>query len=118
MAEGNDAFLGLGVPLVGESEIKQDSPVNDIITITGSTGQEGDFLICQTVDGTERFGIHNSGRVQLRVLTTRPTTGLTKGEMMLLFHNDTPKLGICSSTAAQTIKMVSLKTATFGRLTA
>ena len=37
--------------------------------------------------------------------TTGPTTGLSKGDFMLLFHNSTPKLGVCTSTAAQTIKL-------------
>jgi hypothetical protein len=36
----------------------------------------------------------------------------------LLFHGSTPKLGICSSTAAQTIKLIRARTKTFGRLTA
>ena len=56
--------------------------------------------------------------LQMKVFTTRPTTGLTRGDLVLLVHTSTPKLGVCISTAAQTIKMVSLKTKTFGRLTA
>lgn len=58
------------------------------------------------------------GNIQMPVLTTRPTTGLTKGELMLLFHGSTPKLGVCTSTGGQTIKLIRLKTKTFGRLTA
>jgi hypothetical protein len=54
----------------------------------------------------------------MKVITTRPTTALVKGELMVLFHGSTPKIGICSSTAAQTIKLVRLRTKTFGRLTA
>ena len=56
--------------------------------------------------------------IRLQVFTTRPTTGLVKGDFFLLFHGSTPKLGVCTSQAAQTIKMVRLRTKTFGRLTA
>lgn len=57
-----------------------------------------------------------SGNILLPTLTTKPTTGLTKGELMLLFHGSTPKLAVCSSTGAQTIKFVNLKNKTIGRL--
>jgi len=70
-------------------------------------------------DGTtKQFAITKNYALLMRVFTTRPTTGLTKGELMLLFHGSTPKLGVCISTAGQAIKMVRLKTKTFGRLTA
>jgi len=60
----------------------------------------------------------HAASIRLTVYTTRPTTGLVKGDLMLLFHGSTPKLGICSSQAAQTIKLIRFKTKTFGRLTA
>ena len=56
--------------------------------------------------------------IRMRALTTRPTTGLVKGDLMVIFHGSVPKLGVCSSTAAQTIKLVRCRTKTFGRLTA
>jgi hypothetical protein len=59
----------------------------------------------------------NSG-IGWRVRTTRPTTGLVKGEMFLAFHGSSPKICICTSTAAQTVKQVRARTKTFGRLTA
>jgi hypothetical protein len=54
----------------------------------------------------------------LAIFTTKPTTGLTKGELMLIFHGSMPKLGVCTSTGGQTIKMIRLKTKTIGRATA
>lgn len=56
--------------------------------------------------------------LNLKRFTTVPTTGLVKGDTMLLFHGSTPKLGVCTSTAAQTVKLIRLRTKTFGRLTA
>ena len=56
--------------------------------------------------------------VKINFLTTKPTTGLTKGELLLLFHGSTPKIAVCTSTAGQTLKMIRLKTKTLGRLTA
>jgi hypothetical protein len=57
-------------------------------------------------------------QLTLTIFTTRPTTGLIKGDLLLLMHTSTPKIGVCTSTAAQTIKLIRLKTKTFGRLTA
>jgi hypothetical protein len=57
------------------------------------------------------------GTVLLNYYTTKPTTGLTKGELLLLFHGSRPILGMCSSSGAGTIKMVTLKNTTVGRLT-
>ena len=68
--------------------------------------------------GPEEITDLHASSVYLPVRTTRPTTGLTKGELFLLFHGSTPKLALCTSTAGQTVKMASLKTKTFGRLTA
>lgn len=56
------------------------------------------------------------GSMRLTVYTTKPTTGLEKGELMLLFHGSRPILGVCTSTAGKQIKMVTLKNTTIGRL--
>ena len=76
MAEGNDTYYGLAVPLHGESEIKQtpgDEAI-DILTITGSTGtQTGDFIVCQSGAGTEAFVVSSSGLIT----TTAGITGLS-----------------------------------------
>lgn len=58
------------------------------------------------------------GSMRLTVYTTKPTTGLAKGELILLFHGSTPKLGVCTSEAGKQIKLIRLKTKTVGRLTA
>lgn len=69
------------------------------------------------IGGSEISDLHASS-VYFPIRTTRPTTGLTKGEMFLLFHGSTPKIGVCTSTVGQTIKLIRLRTKTFGRLTA
>ena len=94
-----------GVPIYGELTINQ---------------RRSDLkpLSVKNTSGTEVFAVGKLGNLLPQLYTTRPTTGLVKGELMLLFHGSTPKLGVCISTAAQTIKMVRLRTKTFGRLTA
>ncbi len=118
MATGKETFMGLAVPLFGESEITQKNAANDILTVTGASGQTGSFLVAMDNSGAKHFGVNAQGGVQLKIWTTKPTTGMTKGELYLLFHGSTPKLGVCISTAGQKIKMIRLKTKTFGRLTA
>lgn len=68
--------------------------------------------------GSEQITDLSATHIKLPVRTAVPTTGLTKGEVFLLFHGSTPKLAVCSSTAAQTVKMVRTRTKTLGRLTA
>lgn len=63
MAEGTSTYDGLAVPLSGESEITQTTLGNDILTLTGTTSQTGDFLVCQDVDGTENFVVSSSGLI-------------------------------------------------------
>lgn len=64
MAEGTKTYQGLAVPLFGESEIIAKSDTPDIITITGyTTDQAGDFLVCQTSAGTEKFVVSAAGNV-------------------------------------------------------
>lgn len=118
MATGNSTYMGLAVPLVGEFLITQATGATDIMTIQGGDGQTGDFFVARSSAGTERFAITALGALQMRVFTTKPTTGITKGELMLLFHGSTPKLGVCTSTAGKQIKLIRLKTKTLGRLTA
>lgn len=63
MAEGNETYEGLAVPLFGESEIVQQTAATDIITLTGAGSQSGDFLVCQTNTGTENLVVSSSGLV-------------------------------------------------------
>lgn len=86
--------------------------------VQASTPTASPLAVYSNDGTTSRFAVTKNSGLLLRVRTTRPTTGLTKGELMLLFHGSTPKLGVCTSTAAKTIKLIRLKTKTFGRLTA
>jgi len=87
--------------------------------LRASTPTAHAIKIADNGDGTtKQWVITKNYNMLSRVYTTRPTTGLTKGELMVLFHNSVPKLGVCISTAGQQIKLIRLRTKTFGRLTA
>lgn len=90
---------------VGLKILRASTPTADAIQVTDN-------------GGTATFAISKNGAIKWKVRTTRPTTGLTKGEMFIAFHGSSPKICICTSTAAQTVKQVRAKTKTFGRLTA
>jgi hypothetical protein len=106
MAEGNDTYFGLGVPLFGESEIKQlagDEAV-DILTLTGSTGTlTGDFLVAQTGSGTEEFVVSASGGVTAHSLTIEGVTVLSSsltGTQVGLVLSATTMVGALTITAS------------------
>lgn len=127
MAEGTKTYKGLAVPLYGESEIKQNVAATDILTLTAVTGASGDFLVCQTAGGGEVFVIGAAGELTAGSLvyagdlaatrlsigtagapTTAPTTGLTKGEMFLVWKSAThPVLGMCVSAATQLVQYIA-----------
>lgn len=66
MAEGNSTFKGLAVPLQGESEITQITAATDMITLTGASSQQGDFMVMQSSAGTERVWINADGCIYSR----------------------------------------------------
>lgn len=116
MAEGNSSYKGLAVPLAGESEIRQITAANDILTLTAITAATGDFLVCQTAGGGELVVIDANGYVTVQRLVigavnspiTAPTTGLTKGEMFLVWSSTThPVLGMCVSAATQLVQYIA-----------
>jgi len=137
MAVGDSAFKGLAVPLTGESEIKQVSLAKDILTITGVGSQSGDFLVLRNSSLTEKFVVDVSGNTTiagtltatgaltvggsgiagLTPLTTAPTTGLTEGQLFLAMATSVPQIGICYSTAANSVMYITALTKTFGRTT-
>jgi hypothetical protein len=124
MAEGDKTYLGLAAPLNGEYEQFQITVATDMVTLTGGASQTGDFLVCQNSSGTEKFVIDKDGyitasRVNLgAAVTTPPTTGLTKGELFVVFSTSSPVLAICTSTAGKTIKYISpFDSKTLGRTT-
>jgi hypothetical protein len=116
MAEGNSSYRGLAVPLAGESEIKQLTAATDIITLTAITAATGDFLVCQTAGGGELVVVDAAGVVTVQKLVigaaeapvTAPTTGLTKGEIIMVWSSAThPVLGACVSTATQLVQYIT-----------
>ena len=137
MVVGDKTFKGLAVPLFGESEITQLTLGTDILTITGVGSQSGDFLVCRNSALTEKFVVDVSGNTTVAgtlavgghltvtgsyikgptALTTAPTTGLTDGWMFLAMAASTPQIGICYSTAANSIRYITAITKTFGRST-
>lgn len=127
MPEGTKTYKGLAVPLYGESEIKQVTAATDIVTLTAITGASGDFIVCQTAGGGEVFVVAAAGELTAGSLTyaskftvtklqmgtagsptTAPTTGLTKGEMFVVWKSAThPVLGMCVSTATQLVQYIA-----------
>lgn len=65
MAAGTGTYEGLAVPLFGESTIEQQTLATDILTVKGASGQTGDFLVCQTSAGVEKFVADKDGNVSL-----------------------------------------------------
>ena len=65
MTEGVSTFEGLAVPLLGESEIKQQTAATDILSITGAASQTGDFLVLQNSSGAELLVVSASGALTL-----------------------------------------------------
>ena len=128
MAEGNEAYKGLALPLSGAYEQRGTSTTEDMATLTRITGGTGDFLVLQDDGGEEKVVIESTGDVNIiagaylnlgSTVTTAPTTGLTKGDLFLHFAAaSTPQLGACVSTAANTVKYMSpFDTLTLGRIT-
>lgn len=140
MAEGTKSFKGLALPLNGEYEQKQITAAADMATLTGVSGQTGDFIVCQGSTGTEVFVVSSTGAITTAgelaanagiavaagqyinfgtgTVTTAPTTGLTKGDLFVAFKSaDNPNIGVCISTATNAIKYFSAVTSTLGRQT-
>ena len=70
MAEGTDTYKGLAVPLFGQSEIRANDATGDIITLTQYAAGTGDFFVCQSENGTEKFVINASGDIAGAVTLT------------------------------------------------
>lgn len=134
MATGTNKFKGLALPANGEWQQYQITAANDMATLTGVSGQTGDFLVCENSSGTELFYIDSAGQVVASngisvaagqyinfgtgTVTTAPTTGLTKGDLFVAFKSaDNPNIGVCISTATNAIKYFAAVTSTLGRQT-
>ena len=68
MAEGVKTYMGLAVPLYGESEIQQQTVATDVLTITGGASMTGDFIVMQNSTGAELFVVSSSGLVTAKGL--------------------------------------------------
>lgn len=85
-----------------------------ILRYTGATGHA--LKIADNGDGTaKQFAVTKNYNPLLRIFTTKPTTGLTQGEMLLIFHGSVPNLGVVNT--GQEIRLIRLVTKTIGRLT-
>lgn len=104
-ADGNIIITQAAAATVGLKITRASTPTASAIQVTDN-------------GGTAQFSVTKNYGVLWKVRTTRPTTGLTKGEMFIAFHGSSPKICVCTSTAAQTVKQVRARTKTFGRLTA
>ena len=121
MATGTATYGTHGVPLLPRTgftitQLAASTDV-DLMTLKLGPSSTASWLALQDSDGTQRFAVTKNAGVAWRVRTTRPTTGLVKGEMFVVFHNSLPKIAVCSSTAAQTVKMINVRMKTFGRRT-
>ncbi len=115
-------YEGLAMPLYGEAVMTQQNS-KDILSLkyatTTPTGTPtGNFLSFLNSGGTVLASVTGNANLQLRVYTTKPTTGLAKGELYCLFHGSRPYLAVCTSSATSAARMIRLRTKTNGRLTA
>ena len=76
MAEGDDQYRGLAVPLQGNFEIRGISSSLDIMTITQAGSATGDYIVCQNSAGTEHFRVEDDGKIVTANSATL-ATGLT-----------------------------------------
>lgn len=90
-------YMGLAVPLFGESTIEQQTAASDILTITGATSQAGDFFVCENSSGTEKFVVDKDGYV---------TMAGSIGTMVL----GTVALASLASNASTTVALTGLTT--------
>ena len=65
MAEGSNNFRGLAAPLNGNFEISGESTTLDVMSITQTASGTGDFIVCQTENGTEVFTVEDGGKVTI-----------------------------------------------------
>lgn len=103
----------------GGNVVLTQSAAGDVgLKILRASTPTASAIAVQDNGGANVWQVTKNAGVAWKVRTTRPTTGLVKGEMFVAFHGSSPKICICTSTAAQTVKQVRAKTKTFGRLTA
>ncbi len=70
MAAGTNTYDGLAVPLLGESEIVQQTAANDILTIRQASASSGSPLVVRNSSSTNVFGLNSLGAIRTMVLST------------------------------------------------
>jgi len=70
MATGSSTYEGLGMGLYGEYQLTAETAANDILTITGASGQTGDMLVLETSAGTELMFVEITGQTRLNITST------------------------------------------------
>lgn len=113
MAVGKDTYASLAVPLNGDFEMKQRTAATDVMTMTGASGQTGDFIVARNSSNVEQFYVKPDGKIYSKPATTAPTTGLVRGEMFVCLDGDVPSIGICYSTGAQLCRYILSTTLSF-----
>ena len=120
MTTGTKTHKGRAVPLYGESQIVAQVAATDVLTITGASGQTGDYLVLRDLDNNEIMSISSSGdinlekhadhssfaKLNLALLSTFPTTatGLTTGDLwMTKVTTDVYALTLCVSGAGNSV---------------
>ena len=106
MAEGTNTYEGLAVPLFGESVIAQQTGATDILTLTGGNGQTGDFLVCQSSTGTEKFVVAYDG-----ALTVAGAVGLSDSVTMAAGKHVILQKGTVGQTSFGRLRLNVLATA-------
>lgn len=76
MATGSSAWNGLGMGLNGEYELTQQIAGTDLLTLTGASGQSGDFLVMRESDGTELAMIRSDGSFRNTVASDAGIRGI------------------------------------------
>ena len=103
MATGDLTFMGLAVPLYGESNITQQTAATDILTITGAGSQSGDFLVCENSSGTEKFVVDSNGAVTV-------ASSLSLSSQISKMVLGTVALASLASNASATVALTGLAT--------
>jgi len=99
MAEGSSTYKGLAVPLNGNFEIKGESTSLDIMTLTQVASGTGDFIVCQSQNGTEVFVVEDGGKVTVG----GEGVTITSGGLTVTAGNATITAGDVSATAGDII---------------
>lgn len=80
-------YMGLAVPLFGDSQISGQTAANDLLTLTGAGSQSGDYLVIENSTGTELFVINADGDIAT-ITNFDDDINMTSGEHVVLNKTD------------------------------